>query len=268
MTDMNKTQRIKELLFLEKFDLLNEVEKAELQEFRKSDPVLAGVLESESTDSFSSIALSVQSTEPSPRVKQEILKKISGEKNVRARKSGSMIWSMMQYLPGKPAVYALSAAIMIAAAVIYIQFRQVSEKQDQLVSLRQSNRIYAELAETVYPDKYMLFDLHTAPEGIRAEARVYLTKDNTSGLFQSETRLPANKKKDYQLWLVKDRQMINGGVLQVSEEDSVLYHPLKDLPIADLEQIEGLVITVEPKGGVDAPSGDQIIVGVQASKEF
>lgn len=268
MKDMNKIKRFKELLFLEKFDLLTGEEKAELQDFRKSDPVTAGVLESESTDSFSSIALSGQIPEPSVRTKQEILRKISKRKRAYSEEKETAAALMMHYILNNPAVYALSTLLIIIAVILYFQMNQATEKQAQLVSLMQSNRIYAELAQSVYPDKYMLFDLQTSLDGMPAKAKVFLTKDNTTGLFQSETKLPANKKKDYQLWLIKDRQMINGGVLQVSDEDSVLYHPLKNLPIADLEQIDGLVITVEPKGGVDAPSGDQIIIGVQAPKEY
>ncbi|GMU85691.1 MAG: hypothetical protein AMXMBFR48_09330 [Ignavibacteriales bacterium] len=268
MMDMNKIKRIKELFFLEKFDLLTESEKAELLEFRDSDPAQAVKLESESTDYFSSIALSGQSAEPSSRLKRQILNNISKKKSVYSQGSDSRVTPLVNYLIANPVAYILGMAVLIVASVIYIQFNQVNEKQAQLVSLMNSNRVYAELAQIIYPDKYMMFDLKTSLDNISAKAKVFLTKDNSTGLFQSETKLPANKKKDYQLWLVKDSKMINGGVLQVSDGDSVLYHPLKNLPIADLEQIDGLVITVEPKGGVDTPSGDQIIVGVQAPKEF
>lgn len=268
MKDMSKTKRFKELLFLEKFDLLTNEERIEILELREQDPELADALEKHSTDAYNSLALSAQSPEPSNRIKRVILSRISKRKKLFAQEKDSIFSTIINFVVGHPAAYALGAAVIVAASVIYIQFNQVTEKQAELVSLMQRNRVYAELAQTIYPDKYMLFNLHTSPDGLPAKARVFLTKDNSTGLFQSETKLPANKKKDYQLWLVKDSKMINGGVLQILDEDSVLYHPLMNLPIADLEQIEGLVITVEPKGGVDAPSGDQIIIGVQAPKEY
>lgn len=268
MKDMSKNARVRELYFLQKFDLLNEEENAELQEFRKKNPDLADMLESESLDSYSSIALSGQSPAPSPNLRKEILKRIAkNRRNIYSRDSG-FFTSLMDRLPGSAAPYAITAAAILVAVVFYFQFHLVNEKQNQLDSLMKKTKLYAELAETIYPDKYVIFDLQATYQGIPAKAKVYLTKDHTTGLFQSDTKLPANTKTDYQLWLVKDSQMINGGVIDVSETDSVLYHPLKNLPIADLEQIEGLVITVEPKGGVDAPSGDQIIIGVQAPKEF
>ncbi|HKP95244.1 MAG TPA: anti-sigma factor [Fibrobacteria bacterium] len=72
--------------------------------------------------------------------------------------------------------------------------------------------------------------------------------------------LPADK--DYQLWVIRDKQPVDAGVFQVkgNREGGELYK-IDRLVESDKSRINAFAITLEPKGGLPQPSGKMYLLG-------
>lgn len=93
-----------------------------------------------------------------------------------------------------------------------------------------------------------------------ASGRVFLDGQKRRA-FAFFHNLPANgNEKSYQLWMIRDGkpQPESASVFEVDErgEASVV---LEDLPSAS--EIKGLVVTLEPRGGAPAPTGQRVLSG-------
>lgn len=75
------------------------------------------------------------------------------------------------------------------------------------------------------------------------------------------SNLPAPPSdKDYQLWVIKDKKPISAGVFAV-RDTMPSFFKIENLAVTDPRQIAAFAVTLEPKGGVPAPTGDMYIVG-------
>lgn len=91
----------------------------------------------------------------------------------------------------------------------------------------------------------------------KASARVFLEPGRRRAIvfFQN---LPANgKDKSYQLWIIRGKSPVSAGVFDVAEDGSAQIS-VENLPVAT--EIEGLAVTLEPKGGVRQPTNTDFIV--------
>lgn len=75
------------------------------------------------------------------------------------------------------------------------------------------------------------------------------------------SNLPAvPKDKDYQLWVIKDKKPISAGVFAV-RDSAPSFFKIENLAVTNPKEIAAFAVTLEPKGGVPAPTGDMYILG-------
>jgi anti-sigma-K factor RskA len=76
---------------------------------------------------------------------------------------------------------------------------------------------------------------------------------------------PVPKDKDYQLWVIKasdPKHPVSAGVFAVSnEEERENYFKVQQLEVAERKDIGAFAVTLEPKGGVPAPTGAMYLIG-------
>lgn len=104
---------------------------------------------------------------------------------------------------------------------------------------------------------------HTTLAGVApaaaARARVYVSP--TRGLLFAAEGLPAlPDDRVYQLWTIVGGQPVNGGVFTL--EPSGRAQVLTDAPGG---AADAFAVTVEPAGGVPAPTGPKVLLGVPAA---
>ena len=74
-------------------------------------------------------------------------------------------------------------------------------------------------------------------------------------------RLPAVPgNKDYQLWVIKGKTPISAGVFSVNDT-SASFFKIDGLAVTDPREISAFAVTLEPKGGLPAPTGDMYLAG-------
>lgn len=92
-----------------------------------------------------------------------------------------------------------------------------------------------------------------------ARARVYVSP--TRGLLMAAEDLPALPTgRVYQLWTIVAGQPVSGGVFEL--EASGRAQVLADAPPGPAA---AFAVTIEPAGGVPAPTGDKVLLGIPAN---
>jgi anti-sigma-K factor RskA len=192
-------------------------------------------------ESAALVALSVDPVAPPPIVKQNILRSLERR-------------------PSRPAAFQWW---MTAAAAVFlgmwvwstVQLRQMREENDQL--RLQQTRLSATLASLSASHVIQLAGQEIAP---RASANVFLDPAQRRAFVFMHGLPPNTQDKSYQLWIIRADQVKpqSAGVFSVDATGSASL-VVQNLPVDTL--IKALAVTLEPRGGVPAPTGQKYLVG-------
>jgi len=140
------------------------------------------------------------------------------------------------------------------AEVVRIQ-RTLGEAQEQTKTLEARN-------EVLFAPDMQRVDLAGQPVAPASTARAFVSRH--SGLAFAANQLPTlPADKVYQLWVIPQGQSpVNAGLLSpdASGHASLFF----EMP-ADMAPAAVIAVTVEPAGGVPAPTGDKALVGEVAA---
>jgi len=84
--------------------------------------------------------------------------------------------------------------------------------------------------------------------------------DRKVAILQVSNLPPVPTDKDYQLWVIKGNQPISAGVFAVGTSEPA-YFKIEQLAVTNPKEIAAFAITLEPKGGVPAPTGAMYMAG-------
>jgi hypothetical protein len=107
-------------------------------------------------------------------------------------------------------------------------------------------------------------DVHSAPlSGVApataARARVYVSASR--GLFFAAENLPPLPAgRTYQLWTIVGGQPVSHGVFGPAGDGRA-----QVLAQAPPGPVDAIAVTIEPEGGVPAPTGDKVLLGIPAN---
>ncbi len=117
-------------------------------------------------------------------------------------------------------------------------------------------RVQAETA-ILSADDLRRVDLVGQPGAPQAVARAFWSRQR--GLVLTTTRLPALPAgRTYQLWVLTAGAPISAGVFR--HDDAGGSSTLFDTPVS-LPTPDGMAVSIEPEGGVPAPTGDIVLMG-------
>jgi len=153
-----------------------------------------------------------------------------------------------QQFSALPAWLAAAAALVIAAgAAWYAVTTERAAEHDRLVT-----------AVLAAPDLARI-DLAGQAVAPSAAARAYWSRSR--GLVLTASNLPALPAgRTYQLWvLTKDPAPMNAGLLKPDRDGRLTYTLVTPV---DMPNPVAMAVTLEPEGGVPAPTGEKYLVGV------
>jgi anti-sigma-K factor RskA len=181
-----------------------------------------------------SLALTTDPVEPSPEVRDRILKSVSAV--VPFASSKRNLWNSLGSL-GSIAAVILFAALIISVIVLWQQNR----------TLRQQNEIY----QLLTAPGTRVAELSGTNEATGATAKLAYDKNGRAMLIADG--LPrAPEGKEYQLWFIVDNKPLPG---KTFAPDSRGHGLIRDqVPEAARKQAV-FAITLEPAGGRSAPTG-------------
>ena len=205
---------------------------------------------------------------PSPALRQRVLDAAIGR---RASPDQRRLWSrspVLQWL-------TTAAALAIAVAAVIVSARTASRARAAGADARNA-RVQAVEAESRASDAQRKLaavaaqlDVLTAPDVVRVEltgqqpapsavARAYWSRSR--GLVFTASHLPpAPPNRTYQLWVVTAAAPISAGLLTTTStgDVSAMFNTPSDIPTP-----VAMAVTLEPEGGVPAPTGDKYLVGI------
>ena len=104
----------------------------------------------------------------------------------------------------------------------------------------------------------MRVELAGQPVAPRAFARAFWSRSR--GLVFTASNLPPLASgRTYQLWIVNGQTPVGAGLLKPDADGIV--HAVFTTP-SDLAKAVAIAVTIEPDGGVPAPTGDKYLVGL------
>ena len=93
-----------------------------------------------------------------------------------------------------------------------------------------------------------------------ARARVFWSPRAKRGILVASKLAALPSDRQYELWVFLDGKPVNAGVFDVDTSGRALFEST-DFPAPDAQNF---AVTVEPRGGLPAPSGPVVLVGSPA----
>lgn len=214
---------------------------------------------------------------PRPDLKDEILSRITTSENIQDTKvrhplpdnasrpkEKEKAISFLQY--GIAASIALAVIAMITAFYFRSQWKDAEQRLDDL--LVQNQQIAAQY-ETAHQEVQQLTEelsvitsrdyqaiemtgLDASPNSL---AYVYWNQNSDQVYLQVNSLPPNASDKQYQLWAIVDGQPVSAGVFDVSSSQQP-----KLINMKSIENASAFAVTLEPRGGSEAPTLDAMYV--------
>jgi len=137
----------------------------------------------------------------------------------------------------------------------------LAAKESELGSLETRLASLEQVTEFMKDQKIVLVQLESKAPELAASGRVLWDKNEHDALLYCLDMPDAPEGKTYQWWVIIKGKPTSMGVFDVNDEgDSVvLIDSLRKF--GDVKKIEAFKVTVEPEGGVTAPTGKELIAG-------
>ncbi len=231
---------------------------------RTGDPEAVGAL-SEFEGTLTELAEGMAVT-PRPEVKQAILARLDGE----ARPAPVIPLAERRRAPRWTAVWAGAAAAGIAAVLVGMAVSATYERRlEELGQVASSLRSeVAKLKEEVDEQRVLVglmrdpetqvVALAGQPAAPQARARMWWHR-RSGGLLVASNLPPVPAGKTYQLWAITGKAApVPAGIFAV---DASGRSSLRVPPVSGVDAVDVFAVTLEPAGGLPAPSGPMVLAG-------
>ena len=259
----NMDPRIEELLPFYALDALTEEEKEEVESYLEEHPQARLQLQ-ELQSGASALPYSVAPVEPPRQVKEALMQRVTSDVQTRERSSARAASSApMTTEPARRGfrfedlfrVLSLGAAA-IAIIWAFVLNAQVAGLQQQVAEQSQSIK---DLISTLPPpneSNVITIALESTGDQRRPLGQLIANPNDKSAVVVISGLPPLEPGKTYQVWLIGDAP-VSAGLLTVDENgQSVLIITSEE----SIGSFKSLGISIEPEGGSEQPTADQIVV--------
>lgn len=217
------------------------------------------------------LATSLDPVQPPPEVREEVLSIIrNSDPVIEKEPSGQRL--LFRRPAGRPWLAATAAVFFLALwGWSELRLRALRESIEEVNAGRENeieerrriertNKVLIDEVATLTSAKTRTIVLSGQEASPDATARVFLDADKKRAFVFFHDLPASGSDKSYQLWILRadkpEPQSVS--VFEVDEkgEASIV---LENLPTA--AEIKGLAVTLEPRGGVAAPTGKKYLVG-------
>jgi anti-sigma-K factor RskA len=212
------------------------------------------------------LAHAVPQTAPPPQLRERVLASVGASGDRPAKR----VQAAQTNVPWLAAAAALVLAVALGAYTAQLRNRitllegqlraaalRVETSERMIADARQSAvQVQSTVGVLAAPDLARV-DLAGQPIAPRASGRAFWSRSR--GLVFTASNLPPLPAgRVYQLWVVTAQAPVSAGLLRPDAEGRV--STVVETP-ADLPQPVAMAVTIEPEGGVPAPTGDRYLIG-------
>jgi anti-sigma-K factor RskA len=154
----------------------------------------------------------------------------------------------------------MAAAAAVAIALLAWTSFQLRDAREEIEMLKADNAKLASVVASLTGSQTRTIQLAGQEVAPKASASVFLDPAQRRA-FLFFHGLPANPNdKSYQLWIIRADQVkpVNAGVFNVDASGNASLI-VQNFPVDTL--IKALAVTLEPRGGLQAPTGQKYLVG-------
>jgi anti-sigma-K factor RskA len=212
------------------------------------------------------LARGVPGRTPRPELRDQVLQKFSSGGSIAPIRS-RRVTSIQSWMP-LAASLILTAAVAVYAARLQTRVNDLESRLDEAVlqastaerATADAQRVAAELQSSMgvlaAPDLVRI-DLAGQPTAPRANARALWSR--ARGMVFAASDLPALPAgRIYQVWVVTAQAPISAGLLMPDPSGGGLTY---FMTAPDIPAPTAVAVTLEPAGGVPAPTGQMYLVG-------
>lgn len=218
-------------------------------------------------DIAQALAQSVEQVDPPAALRDRVLGSVGASSVTRAKATATTAAVFPSWLAAA-ALLAIAAGLSVYSLQLRSRITTLErELRDAILRADASNTQLAEVRRTA-ADAQSSVAVLTAPDTARIELAGQTVAPQASGrVFWSRSRglvftasnlpaLPAGRT--YQLWVVTAQVPVSAGLLKPDANGSVniVFNPPANIPSAT-----AMAVTIEPEGGVSAPTGAMYLVG-------
>ena len=135
---------------------------------------------------------------------------------------------------------------------------RANTSERELTSVRQTAAEAQMLVVVLASSDLIRVDLAGQPSAPQARARAFWSRSR--GLIFTASNLPPLPAgRTYQVWIVTPDAPLSAGLLKPGDRGDV--HAVFTTP-RDVARVAAVAVTIEPDGGVPAPTGEKYLVGL------
>ncbi len=207
------------------------------------------------------LAQTVPQKSPAAHVKENLMKQIGGEDiSVLAAQTSSKVWPWVATVSIAASFTLLFWVNSLRDELLQVR-DELQQSQGQIARLIQDSSVQKDAAYLLGLPCSWQVDLKGVGPNKDAFAKVVLNPDVDFAVAYVYRMPPSPDDREYQLWIEHDGKPVSVGVFKVGQDGQAL---LKLQSISDPMSIQSFQVTIEPKGGLEKPSGMQYLTGMNA----
>jgi len=173
---------------------------------------------------------------------------------------------------------AAAAAVLLAVGLVVVRVERDEARRAVTVARQQAEaaradarRAQAELLaarerlaqETAFRalaghPEALFVNLGPLPAAPKARARVFFNRSSREAILVASGLDPAPEGKAYEVWVIGKNAPVPAGVFQVDASGRAV---VRLPPVPDPGNVKTFAVTLEPAGGVSAPTGPMVLAG-------
>jgi anti-sigma-K factor RskA len=215
------------------------------------------------TETVASLARELPPTPPPPAVRARLLQRVAADAARReprpvpretrpARRR--LFWPILA-----TASLAAAAALLVYLGVTIGELRQEARaRAEELATLRGEVARQRELVALLGAPETRTVTLEGLPPSPGASARMWWNDSRRAGYFVASGLPAVPAGKTYQLWVIAAGKPVSAGIFPVDPRGEAT---LRVDPVPTAGAAEVFAVTLEPAGGLPAPSGQMYLAG-------
>lgn len=216
-----------------------------------------------------SIGFENEEVEPPKHLKQEIMKEIGIEETdeddqeffINQIIQAKNLWKRLSFGLGFALFVVLGISMWNYISMdndLNILQTRLDINEQLITQLESEIKQKEEILNTLSSPQLKFVDLKGLEIAPESKGRVLLDPSNKKAIFYAYNLGQAPKEKDYQLWMLKGSKPISAGVFSIDEKG---VGTIRFKTIPETKNLTAFAVTLEPKGGVEQPTGDMYLLG-------
>ena len=207
------------------------------------------------------LATSVPQHEPSPKIKQRVMEAIAVERAPGRAHPRAHVTPRRQGFGWMPAVASLAAiALLLVWSLLLRQDRDVlrvdlGEARAEIARLNSDLTAFEDARHLMGLPCTQFIDLTGVDPNPQAFGKVVMHPNENNGIVYLYRLPQASTGMEYQLWMLKEGKPTSIGVFTVADDGSAI------LRMETPTEPDAFAVTIEPAGGLPAPSGMMYLTG-------